>query len=110
MHSPKAESHSFLSRNPIGAREGNPCHRGRLDGERHEILRFEIVEMRLPAGAGDSLNLERHHRKIIGQLAACDRWIEALGEGRILSRDAGWVTSLVPIVIGSGGRSELAIF
>src|SRR6516164_1222621 len=69
---PKARSHSFLSRNPIRAREGNPSHRGRLDGERHEILRLEIVDMRLAAGAGDSLNLNRHHGKIIGQLAARD--------------------------------------
>src|SRR5262249_45604997 len=107
---PKAGSHSFLSRNPIGTRGGNLRHRGGLEGERHEILRFEIMDMRLAAGAGDSLNLERHHRKIIGQLAARDRWIEALGERSILSRDAGWVTPLVPIVIGPSGRSELAIF
>src|SRR5258708_3155214 len=37
---PKAGSRSFLSRNPIGAREWNPRHCGRLDGERHQVLRF----------------------------------------------------------------------
>src|SRR5246127_4393328 len=107
---PKAGSHSFLSRNPISACERNARHCRRLDGERHEILGFEIVDMRLAAGAGDGLNLEPHHGQVIGQLAARDRRIEALGEHGILSRDTGRVTPFVPIVVGAGGSSELAIF
>ena len=69
---------------------GTPRHGGGLDGQRHEILRLEIVHVALAAGARDGLRLERH--------APRDSWraggrpatgSSRFGELRILRGDAG---------------------
>ena len=50
-----------LPRNPVRAGKRHLRHRGGFDGERHEILRLQIVHMALAAGARDRLRFQRQH-------------------------------------------------
>src|SRR5687767_4315461 len=54
-----------LPRDPVRAGKRHLRHRRRLDGERHQILRLQIMDMVLAAGARDGLRLERHDFQII---------------------------------------------
>ena len=98
------------ARDPVGAGEGNAGHGGSLDGEGNQILRLEIVDVRLAAGARDRLRLEREHREEIGELASGGDRIEPRREHGILGGDAGGIAPFVPVVISAGGGAERTIF
>src|SRR5512144_1123138 len=71
---------AMLSRYPIRPRERHARHRRRLDRQRHQVLRLEVVDMALAAGPGDGLRLERQHREVVGESAPGRDRIEALGK------------------------------
>src|SRR5438105_247982 len=99
-----------LSRDPVRPRKRHLRHRRRLNGERHQILGLEIVNMTLAAGARNRLCLERHHLEVIGEPPPGLYWIEPLGKLGILGGDAGRIAPLMPVVIGTGGGTELFVF
>ena len=96
-----------LAGNPARAGERHLRHGRRLDGERHQVFRLQIMHMVLAAGARDGLRLERHHLQVIGEPAPGELGIETLGEFRILGRDAGRIPALMPVIIGACRRAEL---
>ena len=78
----------FPSGNPVGAGQRHPGHRRRLDGDRDEVLGFEVAHVRLAAGARDGLGLHGQHPQVVGQPpAALDR-VEPRGQFGILRADA----------------------
>ena len=83
-----AVSLTARSGNPVGARQRHPRHRRRLDGDRDEVLGFEVRHVGLAAGARDGLGLHGQHPQVVGQPpAALDR-VEPRGQLRILRADA----------------------
>src|SRR3954454_7191690 len=96
MSCPLPGSEGALPRNPGRAGEGNARHGRRLDRQRTQIFRLQIVEMILAAGTCNRLCLERHDLEEVGQPpAGCDR-IDTLHQLGILSGDAGRIAALVP--------------
>src|ERR1043166_1473014 len=99
-----------LSRNPFRSRERHARHRGGFHAQRHEILRFEVVDVALAAGARDGLRLERKHGEVIRELAPGDDGIEPRRERRVLGRDARGIAPLMPIIVSTGRGPERAVF
>ena len=50
--------------------ERDTGHQRRLDRQRDEVLRLEVVDVRLPAGAGERLRLERQHAQVVRDACA----------------------------------------
>ena len=95
---------------PACSSERHLRHRGRLDRQRHQVLGFEIVHVRLAAGARDRLRLQRENREEIGELASGGGRIEPRREHGILGGNAGGIAPFVPVVISAGGGAERTIF
>ena len=74
----------LVSGDPRRAGQRDPRHRRRLDGQSDEILRLEVVDMRLAARAGDRLSLERQHTQVVGHALGPDRRIKSRCQVRIL--------------------------
>ena len=89
---------------------GTPRHRRRLDRQRDEIFRLEIVHMALAAGPRYGLRLESQDREIVGETPSRRDRIETGGELWVLRGDAGGIATLVPVVIGAGGCSQRVVF
>ena len=69
------------------------------------------MDVALATRPGDGLALERHDPQVVGQSAARHRRVQAAREFRVLGRDARWILSLVPVVVGAGrGAQALIIF
>src|SRR5207248_6671451 len=100
----------ILSRDPIRPRKRHLRHGCRFDGERHQILGLEIVNMTLAAGACNRLGFEGHHLEIVGEPPPRLYGIESLGKLGVLGGDAGRIASLMPVVIGPGRGTELPVF
>src|SRR4029453_2066360 len=98
---------SLFARNPVRAGDRHARHGGRLDRERHKILRLEIVQMTLAAGARDGLSFKRQHGEIIGKAPAAKNGIKPRGEHWVLRGDAGGIAALVPVVVAAGRGAEL---
>ena len=94
---------------PVGARKRNTGHRRRFNRQRHEIFRFEIVNVALAACPGDGLAFERQYREIIGKPAPGFHRIEPCRQDWILRGDARRITAFVPIVVRAGRGAELPI-
>src|SRR6266446_10941626 len=73
---------------PVGAGERDTGHSGGFDGQRREVLRLEIMEVRLAAGAGQGLGFHRQHRQKISDAPRAFLDIEPALEHRVLRRDA----------------------
>src|ERR1700674_4840698 len=95
---------------PVGPGNRNPRHGGGLYRECDEILRLQIMHVRLAACARDRLRLEGEHAQIVGELAARHDRIEPAREVFVLRGDARWIAPLVPIVVSAGGGAEQAVF
>src|ERR1700712_3540023 len=94
------------SRNPVGARQGDPSHRGRLDGHGHQILGLEVPDVGLAARPGDGLRLHRQHPQVVGQPSATLHCVEAGGQLGILGADSRWVGTVLEVVEETGGATE----
>ena len=88
---------------------GHAGHRGRLDRQGDEVFRLEVVDVRLPARAGQGLRLERQHPQVVRDLATTELGVEAGRELVVLGRDAGWVAARLPVVVVAGRAAELAV-
>ena len=94
---------------PARAGERHARHRRRLDRQRDEILRLEVVDVRLAARARERLRLERQHAQVVGDAPPADDRVEPRGELVVLGRDAGRVAAGLPVVVEAGGAAELAV-
>src|SRR5918994_3412254 len=94
---------------PVGAGERHSGHRRCLDGERDEVLGFEVLQVRLPAGPGDGLRLHGEYAQVVGEAAAALDGVEAGGELGVLRSDAGRVAPVLEIVVEPGSGAELRV-
>ena len=94
---------SRFGRGSSRSRRAGPRHCGRLHGERDEVLRLEVVHVRLPAGARERLGLERQHAQVVGNLATAEHRVEASRELVVLRRDADGVPPRLAVVVVAGG-------
>ena len=65
--------------------------------------------MRLAAGPGDGLALQRHHPQVVGQLSAADHRVQPPRPSLVLGRDAGRILPILKVVVKTGRRAELAV-
>ena len=79
-----------LARNPVRPGQRHAGHRRRLDRQRNEVFRLQIVDVALAAGAGDGLRFQRQHAEIIRQPRAARDRIEPLPQlGSCVEMPAG---------------------
>src|SRR5919198_3155215 len=98
------------SGNPVRPRERDTRHRRRLDRERDEVLRLEVVDVGLAARARERLRLESQHTQVVRDPAAADDRVEARGELGILSRDADGIATGLPVVVKAGRTADPLVF
>src|SRR4051794_37761880 len=102
-------SERLASRNPVRPCERDPSHGSRLDRQRNEVLGLEVVDVRLAAGAGEGLRLERQDAKIVRDLAAAELRIEASVESFVLRRYPDRVTAGLPVVVVARRAADLSV-
>ena len=95
MESLSTPSVRIPSRDPVGADERDAGHRGGFDGQRGEVFRLEIMQVRLAASAGQGLSFHCQHRQEIADPPRALLDLEPAFEHWILRRDAnraapGW--------------------
>src|SRR5579864_5796484 len=94
---------------PVGPGEWDARHRGRLDRQRDEILRLEVVDMRLPARAGECLRLEGEYPQVVRDLATADDRVEPRRQLRVLRRDPDRVAAGLVVVVEACGAADLPV-
>src|SRR5712691_45974 len=97
------------SRDPVGAGERHARHRRGLDRQRDEILRLEVVNMRLPARAGERLRLEREDAYVFRDPAPTENRVETGRELVVLRRDPCRVATRLPVVVETRCASDLPV-
>src|SRR4051812_34571076 len=89
---------SSLPRDPVGARQGHPRHRGRLHGDGDEVLRLQVPDVRLAARPGDGLGLHGEPPQVVRQPpAALDR-VESGRQFWVLRGDARRVPTVLEVI------------
>src|ERR1700738_2113170 len=107
--SPAVASVPVLSRDPIGAGQRDAGHGGGFDGQRGEVLRLEIMKVRLAASTGQGLRLHCQHRQEIADAPCAFLDIEPAFERGVLRRDADRAASGVAMVASAWLSAESVV-
>ncbi|MNC66493.1 hypothetical protein D3C75_1168910 [compost metagenome] len=65
------------------------------------------MQVRLAARPGHGLRLQHQHPKVVGQATTAFHRVQALGQLRVLGSDPGRIAAVLPVVIETGGRTNL---
>src|SRR5258708_35235582 len=94
------------SRYPVGTRQVDLSHRGRLDRECGQVLALEVMHVRFAARARDRSQLHHHHLQVVAHPTRAFFRIEPQLQLGILVRDADRASSGVAVMAKAGRGPE----